>query len=173
MEEGDLHRGQGRGEAADKVLDGEIGQEILSAFDGTGIKALAFSENGYRQLTNSKHAVSSPEDVKGLALRVMENKIQVDIWKALGANPTSMAFGEVFSALEQGVVDGQENPWNTILTSKFYEVQDHASETRHVYTPFIIMIGEEFFNGLSPEDQGIVFQPVSEPYGDIGFTVTR
>lgn len=143
-------------EAADEVLDGEIGQEMLDAFDGTGIKALAFAENGYRQLTNSKHAVSSPEDVKGLAVRVMENPIQVDIWKTLGANPTSMAFGEVFSALEQGVVDGQENPWNTILTSKFYEVQDHASETRHVYTPFVIMIAEKFFNGLSPEDQAIV-----------------
>ena len=143
-------------EVADEVLDGEIGQEMLDAFDGTGIKALAFAENGYRQLTNSKQAVSSPEDVKGLAVRVMENPIQVDIWKALGANPTSMAFGEVFSALEQGVVDGQENPWNTILTSKFYEVQDYASESRHVYTPFIIMIGEKFFNGLSPEDQAIV-----------------
>ena len=143
-------------EVADEVLDGEIGQEMLDAFDGTGIKALAFAENGYRQLTNSKQAVSSPEDVKGLAVRVMENPIQVDIWKALGANPTSMAFGEVFSALEQGVVDGQENPWNTILTSKFYEVQDYASESRHVYTPFIIMIGEKFYNGLSPEDQTIV-----------------
>jgi tripartite ATP-independent transporter DctP family solute receptor len=143
-------------EAADKVLDGEIGQEILDEFDGTGIKALAFSENGYRQLSNSQRAVSSPEDVKGLAIRVMENPVQVDIWKALGANPTSMAFGEVFSALEQGVVDGQENPWNTILTSKFYEVQDHASETRHVYTPFIIMIGQKFYDGLSPADQQIV-----------------
>ena len=143
-------------EVADEVLDGEIGQEMLDEFDGTGIKALAFSENGYRQLTNSKQPVTSPEDVKGLAVRVMENPIQVDIWKALGANPTSMAFGEVFSALEQGVVDGQENPWNTILTSKFYEVQDYASETRHVYTPFIIMIGEKFFDGLSADDQAIV-----------------
>jgi len=159
-------------ESADKVLDGEIGQEILDAFDGTGIKALAFSENGYRQLTNSKQAVSSPEDVKGLALRVMENQIQVDIWKTLGANPTSMAFGEVFSALEQGVVDGQENPWNTILTSKFYEVQGHASETRHVYTPFIIMIGEEFYDGLSQEDQDIV-QEAAVAAGKYERTVSR
>jgi tripartite ATP-independent transporter DctP family solute receptor len=152
-------------EAADEVLDGETGQGMLDAFDGTGIKALAFAENGYRQLTNSNGPVSAPEDVDGLAIRVMENPIQVDIWKALGANPTSMAFGEVFSALEQGVVDGQENPWNTILTSKFYEVQDFASETRHVYTPFIIMIGEKFFDGLSPEDQEIVQEAATAAAG--------
>lgn len=152
-------------EAADEVLDSETGQEMLDAFDGTGIKALAFAENGYRQLTNSKGPVSSPDDVEGLAVRVMENPIQVDIWKALGANPTSMAFGEVFSALEQGVVDGQENPWNTILTSKFYEVQDYASESRHVYTPFIIMIGEEFFDGLSTEDQEIVQEAATAAAG--------
>ncbi len=145
-------------QSADKVLDGPIGQKMLDSFKGSGIKALAFSENGYRELTNDKRPVTSPADVKGLAIRVMENPIQVDIWKTLGANPTSMAFGEVFSALQQGVVDGQENPWNTILTSKFYEVQKYASDTRHVYSPFIIMIGEKFFNSLSPQDQQIVQQ---------------
>ena len=143
-------------EDADAVLDGPIGQEMLDAFDGSGIEALAFAENGYRQLTNSQRAVATPEDVNGLRIRVMENPIQVSIWETLGANPTSMAFGEVFSALEQGVVDGQENPWSTILTSRFYEVQDYGSETRHVYTPFIIMIGEQFFEGLCPEDQELI-----------------
>lgn len=143
-------------EDADAVLDGEIGQEMLDAFDGSGITALAFAENGYRQLTNSQRPVATPEDVQGLRVRVMENPIQVSIWETLGANPTSMAFGEVFSALEQGVVDGQENPWSTILTSRFDEVQDYGSETRHVYTPFIIMIGEQFFEGLSPEDQELI-----------------
>ncbi len=145
-------------EAADKVLDGPIGQKMLDGFKGSGIKALAFSENGYRELTNDKRPVTSPADVKGMAIRVMENPIQVDIWKALGANPTSMAFGEVFSALQQGVVDGQENPWNTILTSKFYEVQKYASDTRHVYSPFIIMTAQKFFDSLSPQDQQIVQQ---------------
>ncbi len=159
-------------ESADKVLDGPIGQKMLDGFKGSGIKALAFSENGYRELTNSKHPVSSPADVKGLAIRVMENPIQVDIWKTLGANPTSMAFGEVFSALEQGVVDGQENPWNTILTSKFYEVQKYASDTRHVYSPFIIMIGEKFFDGLSPQDQKIV-QEAADSARDYERTVSR
>jgi TRAP-type transport system periplasmic protein len=143
-------------EDADAVLDGEIGQEMLAAFDGSGITGLAWAENGYRQLTNSQRAVSSPEDVSGLGVRVMENPIQVSIWETLGANPTSMAFGEVFSALEQGVVDGQENPWSTILTSRFDEVQDYGSETRHVYTPFLILIGEEFYEGLPEEDQTLI-----------------
>lgn len=143
-------------EDADAVLDGEIGQEMLDGFDGSGIHGLAWAENGYRQLTNSQRAVSTPEDVSGLGVRVMENPIQVSIWETLGANPTSMAFGEVFSALEQGVVDGQENPWSTILTSRFDEVQDYGSETRHVYTPFLILIGEEFYDGLSEEDQALI-----------------
>ena len=143
-------------EDADEVLDGEIGQSMLDSFDGSGIKALAFAENGYRQLTNDERAVETPEDVQGLAIRVMENPIQVSIWETLGANPTSMAFGEVFSALEQGVVDGQENPWSTILTSRFDEVQQYGSETRHVYTPFIIMIGEQFYEGLCAEDQELI-----------------
>lgn len=159
-------------EDADALLDGEIGQEMLDGFEGSGIKALAYAENGYRQLTNSQRAVSTPEDVQGLDIRVMENPIQVSIWDTLGANPTSMAFGEVFSALEQGVVDGQENPWSTILTSRFNEVQDHASETRHVYSPFIIMIGEEFYNGLSEEDQQLI-QEAAEQSRDYQRQISR
>lgn len=149
-------------EDADAVLDGEIGQGMLESFDGSGIHALAWAENGYRQLTNSQRAVAAPEDVQGLRVRVMENPIQVSIWETLGANPTSMAFGEVFSALEQGVVDGQENPWSTILTSRFDEVQDHGSETRHVYTPFLILIGEEFYDGLTPEDQQLITEAAQQ-----------
>lgn len=143
-------------EDADALLDGEIGQEMLAAFEGSGIIGLAWAENGYRQLTNSQQAVSTPEDVQGLGVRVMENPIQVSIWETLGANPTSMAFGEVFSALEQGVVDAQENPWSTILTSRFHEVQDYGSETRHVYTPFLILIGEDFYEGLPEADQQLI-----------------
>ncbi len=159
-------------EDADEVLDGEIGQGMLDAFDGSGIHALAFAENGYRQLTNSQRAVATPEDVSGLRVRVMENPIQVSIWETLGANPTSMAFGEVFSALEQGVVDGQENPWSTILTSRFDEVQSHGSETRHVYTPFLILIGEDFYDGLSPEDQQLITE-AAEQARDYQRTISR
>lgn len=148
-------------EAAVAAMRSEAAQEMLDAFDGTGIKALAFSENGFRQLSNSAREVSSPEDVagldvRGLAIRTMENPVHLDIWEALGANPTPMAFGELFSAMEQGVVDGQENPWSTILTSNFYEVQEFGSETRHVYTPFIKMISERTWDNLDPEYQALI-----------------
>lgn len=148
-------------EAAVAVMNSDVGQSMLDAFDGTGIKALAFSENGYRQLSNSVRPVETPEDVGGLdmgglTIRTMENPVHLAIWETLGANPTPMAFGELFSAMEQGVVDGQENPWSTILTSNFYEVQEYGSETRHVYTPFILMMSERTWNGLDPAYQELV-----------------
>lgn len=159
-------------EAAYEVLDSEIGQELLAEFEGTGIKPLVYAENGYRELTNSQRAVESPEDVNGLRIRVMENEVQVDLWRALGANPTSMAFGEVFSAMEQGVIDGQENPWSTILTSNFYEVQDYGSETRHVYTPFIFMISQGFWDDLDPQYQEVI-QEAAEQTKDYERTISQ
>ncbi|MGM0983249.1 MAG: TRAP transporter substrate-binding protein [Pseudomonadota bacterium] len=148
-------------EAAIAVMNSDVAQGMLDAFDGTGIKALAFSENGYRQLSNSVRPVETPEDVGGLdmgglTIRTMENPVHLSIWETLGANPTPMAFGELFSAMEQGVVDGQENPWSTILTSNFHEVQDYGSETRHVYTPFILMMSERTWDRLDPEYQELV-----------------
>ncbi|QOR38528.1 TRAP transporter substrate-binding protein [Billgrantia diversa] len=148
-------------EAAVAVMQSDTAQQMLDGFEGSGIKALAFSENGYRQLSNSARPVESPEDVagldvSGLTIRTMENPVHLSIWKTLGANPTPMAFGELFSAMEQGVVDGQENPWSTILTSNFHEVQDYGSETRHVYTPFIMMISERTWERMAPEYQELV-----------------
>ena len=148
-------------EAAIAVMNSDVAQEMLDAFEGTGIKALTFSENGYRQLTNSARPIESPEDVggldvRGLSVRTMENPVHLSIWETLGANPTPMAFGELFSAMEQGVVDGQENPWSTILTSNFHEVQDYGSETRHVYTPFIMMMSERTWDRLDPAYQELV-----------------
>lgn len=159
-------------ETADAVLDGEIGQELLDEFEGTGIRPLVYAENGYRQLTNSQRAVENPDDVSGLQLRTMENEVQVDIWNTLGANPTSMAFGEVFSAMEQGVIDGQENPWSTILTSNFYEVQDYGSETQHVYTPFIFMISQGFWDNLHPQYQEVI-EEAAEQTRDYQRTISR
>ncbi|OJA07089.1 TRAP transporter substrate-binding protein [Halomonas sp. QHL1] len=148
-------------EAAVAVMESDVAQGMLDAFEGTGLKALAFSENGYRQLSNSARPVASPDDVagldvRGLSVRTMENPVHLAIWEALGANPTPMAFGELFSAMEQGVVDGQENPWSTILTSNFNEVQDYGTETRHVYTPFIMMLSERTWDGMAPEYQELV-----------------
>ncbi|EHJ93235.1 TRAP transporter substrate-binding protein [Vreelandella boliviensis] len=148
-------------EAAVAVMQSDVAQDMLDAFEGTGLKALAFSENGYRQLSNSARPVASPDDVagldvRGLSVRTMENPVHLAIWEALGANPTPMAFGELFSAMEQGVVDGQENPWSTILTSNFNEVQDYGTETRHVYTPFIMMLSERTWERMAPEYQELV-----------------
>ncbi|MDR5876525.1 TRAP transporter substrate-binding protein [Halomonas sp. CUBES01] len=150
-------------EAAIEVLQSDVALELLEGFEDSGLKPLAFSENGYRQLSNSARPVETPEDVagldvRGLSVRTMENPVHLDIWETLGANPTPMAFGELFSAMEQGVVDGQENPWSTILTSNFHEVQDYGTETRHVYTPFIMMLSERTWDSMAPEYQEVVME---------------
>lgn len=150
-------------EAAIEVLQSDVALELLEGFEDSGLKPLAFSENGYRQLSNSARPIETPEDVagldvRGLSVRTMENPVHLDIWETLGANPTPMAFGELFSAMEQGVVDGQENPWSTILTSNFHEVQDYGTETRHVYTPFIMMLSERTWDSMAPEYQEVVME---------------
>jgi len=150
-------------EAGVEVLQSDVAMELLEGFEDSGLKPLAFSENGYRQLSNSDRPIETPEDVagldvRGLSVRTMENPVHLDIWETLGANPTPMAFGELFSAMEQGVVDGQENPWSTILTSNFHEVQDYGTETRHVYTPFIMMLSERTWDNMDPEYQELVME---------------
>ena len=107
------------------VLDGPIGQEMLAKFEPKGFKALAWGENGVRHMTNSKRAVNAPEDLKGLKMRTMENPVHVAAYKGFGIVTTPMAFPEVFTALQQGTVDGQENPLSVIMASKFDQVQKH------------------------------------------------
>lgn len=143
-------------EAADYVLDGPVGQKLLDKLSDIGIKGLVYWENGYRQLTNSKRPVKTPEDVKGLKIRTMENPIHLAAWKQLGANPTPMAFGELFSAMQQGVVDGQENPWATIYLQNFFEVQKYATDTGHVYSPFVLMISQKFWDKLPTDLQDVI-----------------
>jgi tripartite ATP-independent transporter DctP family solute receptor len=143
-------------EAADYVLDGPIGQKLLDKLSDIGIKGLAYWENGYRQLTNSVRPVKTPEDVKGLKIRTMENPIHLAAWRQLGANPTPMAFGELFSAMQQKVVDGQENPWGTIYLQNFFEVQDYTTDTGHVYSPFVLMISKKFWDNLPKDLQDVI-----------------
>lgn len=159
-------------EVADTVLDGEIGQQMLDDASRQGLVAIGWAENGYRQLTNSATPVSSPDDLDGLKIRTMQNDIHLDIWRTLGANPTPMSFAELFTALEQGVVDGQENPWITIEASKFNEVQDYASETNHVYTPFITLVSERFWNRLPADYQQLV-RDAAQQMGDYEREVSR
>ncbi len=135
------------------VLDGPIGQEMLAKFESKGFKALAWGENGIRHMTNSKRSVNAPEDLKGLKMRTMENPVHVAAYKGLGIVTTPMAFPEVFTALQQGTVDGQENPLSVIMASKFDQVQKHLTLTGHVYSPGIFLMSKPAFDKLSAADK--------------------
>lgn len=145
-----------------EALDGQLGSDMLSSLDSKGIRGLGFWENGFRMLTNSNRPVNSPEDVKGLKIRLMENPVHMETFKALGAQPVPMPFGELFTALQQKTVDGQENPLVIIDTSKFYEVQNNLAITGHFYSPAVFMINKDFFNGLTPELQDAINEAESE-----------
>lgn len=135
------------------VLDGPIGQDMLKKFESKGIKALAWGENGFRHMTNNKRSIVAPEDMKGLKMRTMENPVHVQAYKGFGIIPTPMAFTEVFTALQQGTVDGQENPLSVIVANKFEQVQKHLTLTGHVYSPGVFLMNKEAFDKLSPADQ--------------------
>ncbi|MFN5510602.1 MAG: TRAP transporter substrate-binding protein [Burkholderiales bacterium] len=135
------------------VLDGPIGQEMLVKFEPKGFKALAWGENGVRHMTNNKRPVNAPDDLKGLKMRTMENPVHVTAYKGLGIVTTPMAFPEVFTALQQGTVDGQENPLSVIMSAKFEQVQKHLSLTGHVYSPAIFLMNKGAFEKLSAADK--------------------
>ncbi|HSM88668.1 MAG TPA: DctP family TRAP transporter solute-binding subunit, partial [Desulfobacterales bacterium] len=134
--------------AADAIYDGPVGAKLAAALEPKGIKLLAYYENGFRQLTNSVRAVQAPADLKGLKIRTMQNPIHLEAFRAMGANPTPMPFSEVFTALQQKTIDGQENPIPTIWLSKFYEVQKYVSLTGHVYGPHIMLINKKLFDSF-------------------------
>ena len=141
---------------ADAVLDGPIGQKVMDKLQDKGLVGLAYWENGFRNLTNSKRPVTKLEDLNDVKLRVMQNNVYLDSFKILGANAVPMPFSELFSALETKTVDGQENPYNTILSSKFYEVQKYLSVTNHVYSPWIVTVSKKWWDGLSKAEQKIL-----------------
>ncbi len=143
---------------ARKVLDGEIGQELLAKIDENGLVGLGWSENGFRNVTNSQRPVNTPADLEGLKLRTMENKVHMEAFTDLGAAPTPMAFPELFTALQQGVVDGQENPITVIVASKFWEVQKYLTLTGHVYSPVAILGSPTLWEGLSEEEKGWFYE---------------
>jgi tripartite ATP-independent transporter DctP family solute receptor len=144
------------------VLDGPIGQDMLKEFESKGFKALAWGENGVRHMTNSKRAVNLPDDLKGLKMRTMENPVHVAAYKGFGIITTPMAFPEVFTALQQGTVDGQENPLSVIMAAKFDQVQKHLSLTGHVYSPGIFLMNKAAFDKLSAADQKAFLEAAAE-----------
>ncbi|MCB5202384.1 TRAP transporter substrate-binding protein [Neorhizobium sp. T786] len=136
-----------------KVLDGDFGNMMNEKLEASGVVNLAYWENGFRNLSNSKRPVTKWEDFSGMKVRVMQNNIFLDTFQNLGANATPMAFGEIYSALETNAIDAQENPYVTIDTSKFFEVQKYITETNHAYTPFLFLFSKAIFDTYTPEEQ--------------------
>ena len=144
------------------VLDGPIGQEMLTKFDAKGMKGLAWAENGFRNMTNSRRPITKLEDVEGLKIRVIASPIYLELFKTLGANPVPMTFGEVYGALESKAIDGQDNPVGVIESAKFAEVQKYMSMTRHVYTGMPFLMSKKTWDSMSPAERKIITDAAAE-----------
>ncbi|MBQ9321817.1 MAG: TRAP transporter substrate-binding protein [Eubacterium sp.] len=149
-------------ENAYKVLDSEIGDELLASLDESMLVGVTFWENGFRNISNSKRDVVTPEDVKGLKIRTLENELQVAAFTTLGANAIPMAWGEVYTALQQGTIDGQENPLAIIYQNKIHEVTKHVSLTGHFYAAAPVVMSKKSLEKLSPEYQKILLEAIRE-----------
>ncbi|RYX95946.1 MAG: DctP family TRAP transporter solute-binding subunit [Comamonadaceae bacterium] len=138
---------------ARNTLDGEIGQKLLAQFPSKGLVALAWGENGFRQLTTSRRAINKPADLASVKLRTMENKVHIESFKTLGALPTPMAWPEVYTALQQGTIDGQENPLPILATARLWQVQKYLALTSHIYSPTLFLASPAMYGKLSDEDK--------------------
>ncbi|MDR1875939.1 MAG: TRAP transporter substrate-binding protein [Synergistaceae bacterium] len=143
-------------EVARACVDSDIGQNMLDGLSTQGIMGLCFFENGFRSITNSRKPILTPEDLNGIKIRTMENPIHMDSFRVMKADPTPMAFGELFTALQQKTIDGQENPLAIIDTSKFYEVQKYLSLTEHFYAPAPVLMSRLFYDSLSADLQAAI-----------------
>ncbi|CUJ98040.1 Extracytoplasmic solute receptor protein YiaO [Shimia thalassica] len=144
------------------VFHSDTGSDMLSRLENQGLVGLGWLENGLRHVTNNVRPIESPADLDGVKLRTMKVPAHVATFQALGANPTPMNFGEVYSALQQGVIDGQENPIALIDSQRFYEVQEHVSLTGHVFTVYIPVISQAFMNSLSDDHQALIRSAMAE-----------
>ncbi|MCS6811663.1 MAG: TRAP transporter substrate-binding protein [Tepidimonas sp.] len=147
---------------ADVVLDGPFGRQLHAKLEEKGLVGLAYYELGFRHITNNRRPIQRVEDIAGLKLRVIPNPINVDWVSALGANPTPLPFPELYAALEQRAVDGQENPLATIWGAKFYEVQKYLTLTYHQYNPQSVVVSKKFWDSLSAEDRRILQEAAVE-----------
>ena len=143
-------------EIADKVVDGPWGQALSKKLEKAGFVGLGYGDFGYRNVTNNVRPITKLEDFDGLKLRVMQNPSHIAVFRALGANPTAMALPEVFSACQQGVIDGQENPLKNIASNKFHEVQKYLTLSQHAYEWVLFVVGKRWFDKLTPEQQQII-----------------
>lgn len=149
-------------EKAYEVLDGPIGQELLDRLSEVNLKGLAYAERGFRNLTNSERPINSPADVQGLKVRVMENPVYIDTFRELGADAIPMAWTEALTAMQQGTIDGQENPVGVVHSFQLNETQTNMTMTRHSYAPAIFVMSLPVWNNLSEEAQEIVLQSAQE-----------
>ena len=145
-----------------KVLDGEVGKKVLDKLDAINLKGLAYAERGFRNLTNSKRPVKVPADMAGLKIRVMENPVYIDTFKTLGTNAVPMAWTEALTALQQGTIDGQENPINVIYSFKLSETQKYLSMTQHSYAPALFLMSKKVFAGFDKATQDILVKAAQE-----------
>ena len=151
---------------ADALLDGPLGAALLAKLPEKGLVGLAYWDLGFRNVTNSKRAITRGEDLGGIKIRVIPNPVYLETFKAFNANPVPMSFSELYSALETRTVDGQENPFSVILSNKFFEVQKYVSATNHVYAANILLVSKRFWDKLSPAEQKILNDAANEtrPY---------
>ena len=150
------------GKEADALLDGPFGKKLLDRMPPTGLIGLAVWENGFRHVTNSRQPIGKVEDFAGLKMRVLQNPLMIDLFNALGSNAVPMPFTEVYTGLESKAIDGQENPFATILSSKFYEVNKHAVLSSHVYSAWTLIMSKKFWDRLTPVEQSLVRQAAAE-----------
>ncbi|MCX5592665.1 TRAP transporter substrate-binding protein [Alcaligenes endophyticus] len=152
------------GEEYSKVVEGPVGDQLAKQVESQGAVVIGWWENGLRHVTNSKHPITKPEDLNGLTIRVPEGEVFVDTFKALGAGPTVLSFGELYSALQLRTVDGQENPPAHIVTQNFNEVQPFASRTGHIHMGSVLLINKDLLERL-PEDQRTVLVETAREFG--------
>jgi tripartite ATP-independent transporter DctP family solute receptor len=147
---------------ADAVTDGPFGQKLMAKLEDKGLHGLGYWDLGFRNLTNSKRPITKADDIAGLKIRVIQSPIYIDLFTALGANATPLPFPELYPALDQKAVDGQENPNTTILSSKFSEVQKYITQTRHIYNPQALLISRKTWDGMSAEEKKIITEASAE-----------
>ncbi len=152
----------GDAKEADAILDGPIGKTLADKLPEKGLVHLAYFDLGFRNVTNSKRPIRTIDDIKGLKIRVIQSPIYIDTFSALGANPVPMPFPEVYTALEQKTIDGQENPFTVIEANKFQEVQKNLAATRHIYNPQTMMISKKSWDKLTKDEQKVLLDAARE-----------
>ncbi|UEM07755.1 TRAP transporter substrate-binding protein (plasmid) [Skermanella rosea] len=149
-------------EQADAVMDGPFGTRLAESLPDKGVVGLGYWELGFRNLTNNRRPIAKADDIAGLKIRVLQSPVFIDLFTALGANPVPMPYPELYTALETGTVDGQENPFSNVVSAKMYEVQDHLAVTRHIYNPQIVIISKKAWDKLNEDERKVIRDAAAE-----------